>query len=182
MNPLEIIQKYYDPDQKAYYFLLHHSRLVARKALEIAQNVRHLDPDMKFLREAAMLHDIGILFTDALKIGCYGHKEYICHGYLGREILEAEGFPLHALVCERHVGLGITAEEIRKNKLPLPERDMMPISVEENVICVADKFFSKSEHDLLREKPLEKVREMVTKYGEGKLKLFEEWMNLFNLS
>lgn len=181
MDPLEIIQKYYDPGSKAYYFLLHHSGLVARKALEMARNVSHLKPDMRFIEEAAMLHDIGILFTNAPKIGCYGYKEYICHGYLGREVLEREGMPELALVCERHVGAGITAEEIKGSKLPLPERDMVPVSVEEKIICVADKFFSKSEHELLREKPLDKVREMVAAYGKEKLELFNEWVKLFKV-
>lgn len=181
MDPLEIIQKYYDPDSRVYYFLIHHSRLVAKKALEIAENARHLTTDRHFIEEAAMLHDIGIFFTNAPKIGCYGYKEYVCHGYLGRELLETEGLPVYALVCERHVGLGLTAEEIRKNKLPLPERDMVPLSIEEKIICLADKFFSKSEHDLIHEKPLEKVREMVKGYGEDKLRLFEEWLKEFKV-
>ncbi len=181
MNPLEIIQKYYEPDSRAYYFIIHHSRLVARKAREIAERVSHMNPDRKFIEEAAMLHDIGILFTDAPKIGCYGHREYICHGYLGRDLLEKEGLPFHALVCERHVGVGITAEEIRSNKLPLPDREMMPVSVEEKIICIADKFFSKSEHDLEREKPLEKVREIIAGYGGDKLSLFDEWVKVFRV-
>jgi uncharacterized protein len=180
MDPLEIIQKYYDPDSRAYYFLIHHSRLVAKKALEIAEGAPHLNADRKFIEEAAMLHDIGIFFTNAPKIGCYGYKEYVCHGYLGRELLEREGLPVYALVCERHVGLGLTAEEVRKNRLPFPERDMVPLSTEEKIICLADKFFSKSEHDLLHEKPLEKVREMVKGYGEDKLRLFDEWLKEFS--
>jgi len=180
VDPLEIIQKYYDPYSRAYYFLIHHSRLVAKKALEIAERARHLDTDRKFMEEAAMLHDIGIFFTSAPKIGCYGYKEYVCHGYLGRELLEREGLPVHAPMCERHVGLGLTAEEIKKNRLPLPERDMVPLSIEEKIICLADKFFSKNEHDLLHEKPLEKVREIVKGYGEDKLRLFDEWLKEFS--
>jgi uncharacterized protein len=180
VNPLELIQKYYDPDSKAWYFLVHHSRLVSRKALEIAGKVRHLNPDMRFIEEAAMLHDIGIFFTNAPKIGCYGYKDYICHGYLGREVLESEGLQAHAFVCERHVGIGITAEEVRKNRLPLPERDMTPVTIEEKIICIADKFFSKSEHDLLHEKPVWKVREMIAVYGEHKLRLFDEWIEMFS--
>jgi len=181
MDPLEILRKYYEPDSRAYYFLIHHGRLVAGKAREIGKRVRDLNPDLRFIEEAAMLHDIGILFTNAPKIGCCGYKEYVCHGYLGRELLEKEGMPMHALVCERHVGMGITAEEVRKTGLPLPERDMAPLSIEEKIICFADKFFSKSEHDLLHEKPLEKVREMIKNYGEDKLRMFDEWVKLFKV-
>jgi uncharacterized protein len=181
-DPLSVIRKRYDADSRAYYFLVHHSRLVARKALEIAGRVRAFNPDRKFIEEAALLHDIGIFLTNAPKIGCYGYKEYVCHGYLGREFLEKEGLPLHALVCERHIGVGITAEEVRNNRLPLPERDMTPVTLEEKIVCIADKFFSKTEHDLLHEKPLEKVREMMRGYGEEKLKLFDEWSRFFRLA
>lgn len=179
---LDIIQKYYEPDSKAYHFLVHHSRLVAKKALEIAKNSIHLNPDLKFIEEAAMLHDIGIFHTNAPKIGCYGYRDYICHGFLGREMLEREGLPMHALVCERHVGVGITTRDIRDNKLPLPERDMAPVSVEEKIICLADKFFSKSEHDLMHEKPLEKVRGIISGYGGEKLRVFNEWAKTFGLA
>lgn len=179
MNPIEIIRKYYGPGSKAFYFLVHHSRLVARKALEIGERVRQLNPDMAFIEEAAMLHDIGILFTNAPKLGCFGYKEYLCHGYLGRELLEKEGFPKHALVCERHVGIGITAEEVRKGSLPLPERDMVPLSIEEKIICLADKFYSKSEHNLMHEKPVDEVRKIIAGYGPDKVTIFDAWVTLF---
>lgn len=181
MNPLEVISRYYEPGTTAYHFLTHHSRLVAVKAVEIAERVAHLAPDKKFIEEAAMLHDIGIFFTDAPKLGCFGYKDYLCHGYLGRELLEKEGLPRHALVCERHVGVGITREEVKSNSLPLPDRDMVPVSLEEKIICFADKFFSKSEHDLLHEKPLKKVREMIAVYGTEKLRTFDEWAKLFQV-
>ncbi len=103
MNALDVIEKYYEAGSTAYVFLVHHSRLVAQKAVEIADSVKGLSPNLQFIEEAAMLHDIGIFYTDAPKIGCYGYKEYLCHGYLGRELLEKEGLPAHALVCERHV-------------------------------------------------------------------------------
>ncbi|GAB4421800.1 MAG: HD domain-containing protein [Thermodesulfovibrionales bacterium] len=182
MSPLDIIRKYYDPDSKAYYFLIHHSRLVAKKAVEIAKRVGYLNPDLAFIEEAAMLHDIGIFFTNAPKIGCYGYKDYICHGYLGRELLEKEGLPRHALVCERHVGLGVTIDDIKRYKLPLPVRDMVPITTEEKIVCLADKFFSKSEHDLLHEKHVERVREIIAGYGPDKLAIFDEWLEMFGIN
>ena len=43
-----------------------------------------------------------------------------------RELLEKEGLPQHALVCDRHTGVGITIEDIRAQELPIPERDMTP--------------------------------------------------------
>jgi len=37
--PLKIIEKYYSPESKAYQFLMHHSKMVAEKALRIAKKV-----------------------------------------------------------------------------------------------------------------------------------------------
>jgi len=179
MNPVEIIKKYYHPESLAFRILIMHGMAVAEKALEIAARVKHVSPDREFIQEAAMLHDIGILMTNEPQIGCHGKKRYICHGYMGREILEREGFPKHALVCERHVGAGISAKDIEENKLPLPIRDMMPLSVEEQIICFADKFFSKDAEFLHKEKPLEKVRAGIAKFGDDKLKRFEDWLKLF---
>jgi uncharacterized protein len=179
MVPVKIIEKYYNPGSKAYHLLVHHSKMVTEKALRIAKRVKHLNPDLNFIEEAAMLHDIGIFLTKEPRIGCYGDKPYICHGYLGKEIIEKEGFPRHALVCERHIGVGITLEDIEEKELPLPKRDMVPLSVEEQIICFADKFFSKDSDFLLKEKPLERVRKGISKYGEEKLRQFDEWMKLF---
>ena len=181
MDPIKIIRKYYSPETRAYYLLTRHSEMVAEKSLSIAQRVRHLRPHPDFIREAAMLHDIGIFLTDEPMIGCHGEKEYICHGYLGREILEKEGLPLHALVCERHVGVGLSAREIEDKNLPVPKRDMLPLSIEEQIICFADKFFSKDAHFLLQEKPLERVRKGIARFGPEKLRRFDEWVKLFGL-
>jgi len=114
MNPLEIIEKYYKDNPGAKDILIAHGEMVAKKATELAKKVKHLNPDLKFIKEAAILHDIGIFLTNAPQINCYGDKPYICHGYLGRELLEKEGLPKYALVCERHVGVGITIENIKK--------------------------------------------------------------------
>ncbi len=182
MDPLKIIEKYYNPESKAYHFLIHHSRIVTEKALRIAERVKHIHPDLNFIREASMLHDIGIFLTNEPRIGCFGDKTYICHGYLGRELLEKEGFPRHALVCERHVGVGLTVKDIEENNLPVPMRDMIPLTIEEQIICYADKFFSKDSEFLLTEKPLERVRNGIAKFGEDKLRKFDEWLKYFGNS
>jgi uncharacterized protein len=181
VDPIKIIRKYYLPESKAYYLLTRHSEMVAAKALRIARRIRHIRPDADFIREAAMLHDIGIFLTNEPAIGCLGEKEYICHGYLGREILDKEGLPRHALVCERHVGVGLSATEIEDRNLPVPRRDMLPLSIEEQIICFADKFFSKDADFLLNEKPLERVRKGIARFGEEKLQRFDEWVKLFGV-
>jgi uncharacterized protein len=191
VDPLEIIDRHYQGHGKARRLLLAHSALVARKALEAARIAMGRQPglvlDLGFIEEAAMLHDIGMICTDAPALGCRGELPYICHGVLGREMLEAEGLPRHALVCERHVGVGITAREIEAKGLPLPSRDMVPLSPEEQAICFADKFFSKNGGDdgppeEKLEKPLALVRQSIARYGEDKLRVFDGWLKRFSLS
>lgn len=182
MNPVDIIEKYYKKGSLSYNILMEHSLKVAEKSVKIGKNLNSsLKPDEKFLYEAAVLHDIGILKTNAPDLGCFGDKPYICHGILGSQILEQEGFPKHALVCERHTGTGLSKEEIIEKNLPLPHKDMLPVSIEEEIICYADKFFSKNPKQMHIEKTPEQVGDMLKKFGEFHLKRFKIWHKKFAL-
>jgi uncharacterized protein len=179
MNPLDIISEFYEPGSESFRILVEHGQQVADKAIDVAKRLPHLKPNLNFINEAAMLHDIGILETNTPELGCSGKHPYVCHGYLGRKILEKKGFSKHALVCERHVGIGITAEEIKFYNLPLPQRNMIPISIEEQIICYADKFFSKNGEMHHCEKSVEDILITLQKYGPEKVIRFQEWMRLF---
>lgn len=177
INPLKIIEKYYPIGSEIHYILVKHSEQVRDKALLIAQSHPELKLDTQFISEAAMLHDIGIYLCNAAGIHCYGGNQYIEHGYLGADILRKEGLPNHALVCERHTGVGITLDVIKRKNLPLPHRNLQPISMEEKVICYADKFFSKTQ--LEKEHEVSQIREYLNRYGESELQKFDEWHSLF---
>ena len=177
MDAIAIINKYYPEENELKHILLTHSRSVADKALWIADRHPELNLDRDFLEEAALLHDIGIFLTDADGIHCHGAHPYICHGYLGSELMQKEGYPRHALVCERHTGAGMSLESIVKQNLPVPHREMGPVSLEEQVVCFADKFFSKSH--LYREKSVEKALKSISKYGEDGVVRFNEWCRRF---
>ena len=123
--------------------------------------------------------DIGIIHIDAPKIGCHGTNPYICHGYLGKEILDNENLPKHALVAERHTGVGITKQDIIAQDLPLPLREMVPLSLEEEIICYADSFFSKNPKKLNIEKPAAEILAGLARFGESKVKIFRGWMHKF---
>jgi len=177
VDPLEIIEKYYIKGSELYHVLVNHSEHVKNKALEIADNHPEMHFDLQFIAEAAMLHDIGIFMCDAPRIFCHGPNKYIEHGYLGANILREEGLLKHALVCERHTGVGISLEMILKNKLPLPHRDLLPLSNEEQLICYADKFFSKTRlNEIL---PIHKIRTNLMKYGEHEVIRFDSWNALY---
>ncbi|MBF0558400.1 MAG: phosphohydrolase, partial [Nitrospirae bacterium] len=93
--------------------------------------------------------------------------------------LEKEGLPEHAMVCERHVGVGLTLEDIRSANLPLPLRDMLPVTLEEKIICFADKFYSKHKDRTRNGKSLAQIRKELLPYGENKVKQFDEWLLIF---
>lgn len=125
-----------------------------------------------------MLHDIGIFKCDAAGIQCLGTEPYICHGRIGAELLRSEGFPRHARVCERHTGAGITKAQIIAQNLPLPQQDFLPETMEEKVICYADKFFSKTHLD--REKTIEQAEKSLLKFGDEGVLRFREWEKCFD--
>ena len=178
LDYIKILEKYYSPSSELYNLLIAHSQQVANFAIDIIEHNPNLCIDKEFVYEAAMLHDIGIFKCHAPSIFCTGDMPYICHGYIGRELLEAEGLPRHALVCEHHTGSGLSLDDIVAQGLPLPHRDMLPTTIEEKLVCYADKFFSKSR--IAPAKPLEKVQAEMARFGEASLARFNELTALFN--
>ncbi len=177
MDFLSIIKKYYEEGSDAFELLLRHSRQVADKAMAIIEAKPELEVNRDFVYEAAMLHDIGVFLTDAPDIYCHGTEPYIKHGILGRGLLDELGLPRHALVCERHTGAGISIADIKSQGLPLPLRDMLPLTIEEKLVCYADKFYSKSHPD--KEFTVEHARKKLEKYGVETVARFDALHELF---
>ncbi len=177
MNPYNIIEKYYTPGSDLYNILVKHSEAVRDKALSLAHRHPELNLDLDFIAEAAMLHDIGILETDAPGIKCFGTHQYIEHGYLGAEMMRKEGYPRHALVCERHTGTGLKLTDIITRELPVPHRELCPVSLEEQLICYADKFFSKTRLD--SEDSYERVKKKMQKWGNQSVEQLRIWQEKF---
>ena len=90
LDPYRIIAHYYRPGTTAYHILVEHSECVARLALALADRYSDAKIDRELLYQAAMLHDIGIIYTDATTISCYGREPYIRHGYLGACLLRRD--------------------------------------------------------------------------------------------
>jgi uncharacterized protein len=167
---------------EAFKIVLEHSRHVADLAQEVADRLALTEDDRLFIEEAALLHDIGVCQVHAPGLGLHGKNPYIMHGVLGRAILEQEGYPLHALVSERHTGVGLTCEDIIRQGLPLPHRDMCPQSLSEQIVCFADLFYSKKPGRLDERKTVAEVKKKLLPFGEEKVAVFDAWLVQFKWS
>lgn len=187
MVALEIIKHFYPEDTELRRLLILHSTQVRDKALAILSNpeLRNIDVDMQLVINGSMLHDIGIGRCNAPSIFCNGTEPYLLHGTIGatmmREYGKETGLDLEpiARICERHTGAGLTIDDIRRQALPLPLKDLLPETVEEKLVCLADKFYSKSSPE--KEKPLNKVKASMMKFGDDTLSRFDDLCNLFKI-
>ena len=177
MDYWKIIAKYYPEDNALRQLLITHSQSVAQKALQIVVSHPELNLDGQFVEEAAMIHDIGICQTDAPGIYCHGTQPYICHGTLGAAMMREEGYERHARVCERHTGAGLSLHDIVSQQLPLPHRDLLPETLEEQLICYADKFYSKSHPE--RAKTVDQAARSLAKFNEESVTRFLVWAEMF---
>lgn len=173
-----IIDYYYPVENELKNIYMVHAEKVTAFALEMARRHPELEIDMLFVEEAAMLHDLGIFLTDAPRIFCCGSESYLCHGYLGAELLRSRGYERHARVCERHTGTGLTKEQVAANGWNLPVKDFVPETIEEQLICFADKFYSKTKF-LERPRTLEQVVESMRKISDESVKKIKQWAEMF---
>lgn len=178
MNVNEIIDRYYPLDNELKQIYMIHACKVRDFALEMARKHHELNLDLQFIEEASMLHDLGIFLTDAPGIHCHGKAQYLCHGYLGAEILRSLGYERHARVCERHTGTGLKKEQILLNEWDIPAKDFLPETLEEQLICFADKFFSKTKY-LHTPRALEQVIESMRKISEESVEKIRYWAEIF---
>ena len=107
-----------------------HSEKVAEKAIEIAKKVSNVNVDLNLIEVGAILHDIGRTKTHALD-----------HGIVGGVILRNKGFPRSvSRICEIHILGGLDKEDAKE--VGLPEKDFIPTTIEEKIICLADKYIA----------------------------------------
>ena len=72
----------------------------------------------------------------------------------------------------------LTKQQIEKQNLPLPlDRSYEPETMEEQVICYADKFYSKSHIEL--ERTVVETAQSLEKFGPEGVRKFLKWVDLF---
>lgn len=120
---------YFAPD------IIFHSLQVSRKSFEIAQRInKRQKVDVNLCLIGGLLHDIG-----------RSVRNDVYHGIEGGKIARKKGFNEKIIrIIERHIGGGISEEEAKK--LNLPSKEYLPETIEEKIVCYADKLF-KYEYD-----------------------------------
>lgn len=120
-------QKYGSEDR-----IVKHCLTVANvaKSLTDALASRDTQVNERAVQAGALLHDIGRTRTQTVQ-----------HGFVGSEMLRLEGVdPVVVDIVKKHVGAGISSEEAVT--LGLPKGDYVPSTLEEKVVCFADKMVS----------------------------------------
>ncbi|MEM1588437.1 MAG: TIGR00295 family protein [Candidatus Bathyarchaeia archaeon] len=109
--------------------VIEHCIAVSKIAVEIAESCLRKGKklDLNVIKIGALLHDIGRAFTHDVK-----------HGVMGAALAKAMNLPTSIIrIIETHIGAGIPAEEAEE--LGLPKKDYIPLTIEEKIVCYADK-------------------------------------------
>ncbi len=112
---------------KVPYNVRRHSLKVAEKALELAERIKLREIDMDLIEIGGLLHDIGRCKTHGFN-----------HALIGAKIIRERGLSERlAKICETHILGGLDKEDAKR--VGLPEKDFLPQTLEEKIICLADK-------------------------------------------
>ena len=107
--------------------VIEHCKTVCKKALLLSKGK---NVDIRLVKAAALLHDIGRARTHGIE-----------HGVAGAEMLRELGFSEKLVrTVERHVGSGIQKKEALA--LGLPPKSYLPRTLEEKIVCHADNLVS----------------------------------------
>ncbi len=132
-----------------------HSEKVADKAIQIANKLKNSQVNKNLIEIGALLHDIGRTKTHGFK-----------HALIGGKILRQRGFSEKlARICETHILGGLDKDDARKFGLPI--RNYLPETLEEKIICLADKHMAGTREVSIQER----FNRWFQKYGRSKILL-----------
>ena len=138
---------------KVSYNVRRHSLKVAEKALEIAEKIKLREIDKDLIVIGGILHDIGRCKTHGFN-----------HALIGAKILRERGFSERlAKICETHILGGLDKEDAKQ--IGLPEVDYLPLTLEEKIICLADKLITGTKEVSIEQR----FEKWFNKYGETQI-------------
>ena len=135
------------------YNVRRHSLKVADKALELAEKIKIKEIDMDLIEIGALLHDIGRCKTHGFS-----------HGLIGAKLIRERGLSERlANICETHILGGLDKEDAKQ--VGLPEKDFLPLTIEEKIICLADKFIAGTKEVSIEQR----FEKWFKKYGKSQI-------------
>jgi len=146
--------------------VIKHCISVRDVALKIAKKT---NADLELVEAGALLHDIGRSKTHGIR-----------HAIEGVKIAEKLKLPKEIIrIIETHIGAGIPKNETKK--LGLPEKDYMPETLEEKIVCHADNLIDhnkikKIDYEIKRAK-----RDGNHGYAERLRKLHDELSKIYGM-
>jgi len=145
------------------YSVRRHSIQVAEIAIDIANKIKRAKVNKKLVEIGALFHDIGRSNTHGFS-----------HAFNGGKILRERGFPEElARICERHILGGLDKEDAKS--VGLPEKNFYPVTLEEKIVCLADKLTVRSRQFSVNESISKSINERFqiwfNKYGKSKILL-----------
>ena len=118
--------------------VIDHCMAVEKLALQIGMRITSDKEILALISRGALLHDIGRSRTHGLD-----------HAVIGAEILRKRCVDERiCLIVERHLGAGIPATEAAD--IGLPEKDMIPETLAEKIVCHADNLLDEENHRMVR--------------------------------
>jgi uncharacterized protein len=153
-----------------------HSNIIADIALHLLDTYDFDKTELQreYVLQASLLHEIGVYM-------CGGFEwipnqppsqyPYIQHGIIGAWILQQEGYsPKIVQVAHCHIGVGLSAEDIRSHAIELPQQDFFPQTPLQKFMTYVSKFHSKTP----KFRTNEQIKESLRRFSDEKMKAFEE--------
>jgi uncharacterized protein len=130
-----------------------HCIAVSKSAVSLAGRVK-VSLDRELVRQGGLYHDIGRARTHGID-----------HAVAGVSIARELGFSDQlVLIIERHIGAGITAAEAER--LGLPQKDYIPLTIEEKIVSYADNLAS-GVHEMPFYEALDRFKKILGPDHEG---------------
>ena len=121
--------------------VIRHCKAVRNVAIKIAKKA---NADVNLVEAGALLHDIGRSKTHDIR-----------HAIEGVKIAKELNLPdVIVNIIRRHIGAGLESQEAKQ--LGLPEKDYIPESLEEKIVCHADSLINNNKKQKI-EKTIEKA-------------------------